>query len=249
MSTFREILTATDTDLVKIFYKVSASPSNDFIKQINKVAKGLSLNHAQLVCATGFNSTIPGLPDIISILGFQSYKLLIYRRNELYTTDTYQQLDISNVLDIYAEQTHAEDLDDLRKLLHSRLKNVEADIRKNADPHHTISYRMEIQSLYHTAIADKAFAEERLKQPGISKCRQISSEAKAIIDANLCPPSNIFFMNELAPEEKRFLIENEYIDRNMLKNRLQNNTISQDEREMLEEFIYKFHSGKTVLPS
>ena len=55
---FTELLTASDADLVKIFYKVKVEPSDDFIKRINKIAVKLDLNHSQLVCALGFNKNI-----------------------------------------------------------------------------------------------------------------------------------------------------------------------------------------------
>ena len=92
MISFTELLTASDADLVKIFYKVKSDPSVDFIKNINGIAAQLDLNHSQLVCAVGFNKNIRDLTDIMTVLGFKSYKLMIYRRNELFTTDTYQQL-------------------------------------------------------------------------------------------------------------------------------------------------------------
>lgn len=237
MPSFREILTATDADMVKIFYKAGSNPSNDLIKQINKVAKTLDLNHAQLVCAAGFNRSISELIDIISIMGFRSYQLLIYRRNELYTTDAYQQLDIDNVLDIYAEHAAIlENLNSLRELLRSRLGNIEAEIGKEAAPHHIMGYRIEIQAIYRCGIADKVFAEERLHQ-NIAQYRHMASEIKAMIDADMYPPSNMFFMDWLSSEEKRFLIKHQYVSLNMVKNRLQNSKLPKAEREMLEEFI------------
>ena len=76
MLSFTELLTASDSDLVKIFYKIKANPKDDFIIRINKVAAQLGLNHSQLVCALGFNKYIRNLSDIYSTLGFRSYRLL-----------------------------------------------------------------------------------------------------------------------------------------------------------------------------
>ncbi|HKK16063.1 MAG TPA: hypothetical protein VJ981_05105, partial [Gammaproteobacteria bacterium] len=146
---FTELLTASDADLVKIFYKVKVDQSEDFIKRINKVAAQLGLNHSQLVCALGFNKNIRELTDVISVLGFRSYKLLSYRQNELFTTDTYQQLSIDNILDIYsAKLDDAQIHESLQELLMPRLEHIEADISKNEDPGHVISYRMEIHAIY-----------------------------------------------------------------------------------------------------
>jgi len=237
MVSFTELLTASDADLVKIFYKLKPSEDQDFIKRINKIAGQMDLNHSQIVCALGFNKHIRDLTDIISTLGFRSYKLLSYRQNELFTTDTYQQLPIDNILDIYSERLEDEEiLVMLRDLLRPRLEHIEADIEKNDDPSHIISYRMEIHAIYNAGIADKALAEERINKD-ISKFRIMANEAGVIVDSGLMPPSNLFFMDAISPEEKRDLIENKHISNEIVKNRLQNKNISEEERDMLEDFI------------
>ena len=235
---FTELLTASDADLVKIFYKVKVEPSDDFIKRINKIAVKLDLNHSQLVCALGFNKNIRELTDIISVLGFRSYKLLSYRQNELFTTDTYQQLSIDNILDIYSARLEDEEImQSLRELIMPRLEHIEADIEKTDDPSHIISYRMEVHAIYSSGIADKAFAEQRINKKGIGKYRIIANELGVIVEAGLLPASNMFFMDSISPEEKKDLIERKHISESMIKNRLQNAKISQEEREMLEEYI------------
>jgi len=237
MISFTELLTASDTELVKTFYKVKSDPSIDFIQNINSIATQLELNHSQLVCAIGFNKNIRDLTDIITVLGFKSYKVMIYRRNELFTTDTYQQLGIDNILDIYSARLEDEEiLETLRELLQPRLQHIEIDIGKTGDPGNTISYRMEIHSIYQSGIADKSFAEKRI-QKDIGKYRHIASELSEMISADIFPPSNFFFMANISPDEKRELIQQQHISSDMVKNRLQNAKISADEREMLEEFI------------
>ena len=237
MVSFTELLTASDADLVKIFYKLKPGEDQDFIKRINKIAGQMDLNHSQIVCALGFNKHIRDLTDIISTLGFRSYKLLSYRQNELFTTDTYQQLPIDNILDIYSERLEDEQiLVMLRDLLRPRLEHIEADIAKNDDPSQIISYRMEIHAIYNAGIADKALAEERIKKD-ISKFRIMANESGVIVESGLIPPSNLFFMDAISPEEKRDLIENKHIPNEIVKNRLQNKNISEEERDMLEDFI------------
>ena len=237
MPSFTEVLTASDADLVKMFYKINVEDQPDFIKRINMIASQMKLNHSQLICALGFNKHIRDLTDIVSILGFRSYKLLSYRQNELFTTDTYKQLSIDNILDIYSERLEDQQiLEMLRELLGPRLEHIELDIEKNDDPSHIISYRMEIHAIYSAGIADKDFAEERLKK-NIAKYRLLSNEVGAIIESGLMPPSNLFFTDHVSVEEKRNLIENKHITSDMIKNRLQNASISEEEREMLEEFI------------
>jgi hypothetical protein len=237
MISFTELLTASDAELVKTFYKVKSDPSVDFIKNINGIAAQLELNHSQLVCAISFNKNIRDLTDIITVLGFKSYKLMIYRRNELFTTDTYQQLGVDNILDIYSERLEdAEILETLRELLQPRLEHIEVDIEKTGDPGNVMSYRMEVHSIYQSGIADKNFAEERLKKD-IGKYRHMAGEINEIINADIYPPSNFFFMETISPEEKRELIEKKHISFDMIKNRLKNPKISADEREMLEDFV------------
>jgi hypothetical protein len=237
MISFTELLTASDAELVKIFYNVKSDPSVDFIKNINSIAEQLKLNHSQLVSAIGFNKNIRDLTDIITVLGFKSYKVMIYRRNELFTTDTYQQLGIDNILDIYSVRLEDEEiLETLRELLQPRLQHIETDIEKTDDPSYTFSYRMEIHSIYQSGIADKSFAEERI-QKDIGKYRHMASELNEMIEAGIFPPSNLFFMESISPNEKRELIQQNHVSSDMVKNRLQNSKISADEREMLEEFV------------
>jgi hypothetical protein len=237
MISFTELLTASDADLVKTFYNVKSDPSVDFIKNINSIAEQLKLNHSQLVSAIGFNKNIRDLTDIITVLGFKSYKVMIYRRNELFTTDTYQQLGIDNILDIYSVRLEDEEiLETLRELLQPRLQHIETDIEKTDDPSYTFSYRMEIHSIYQSGIADKSFAEERI-QKDIGKYRHMASELNEMIEAGIFPPSNLFFMESISPNEKRELIQQDHVSSDMVKNRLQNSKISADEREMLEEFV------------
>ena len=237
MISFTELLTASDEHLVKLFYKVKLGDDPDFIKRINKIAAQMGLNHSQVVCALGFNKHIRDLTDIVSTLGFRSYKLLSYRQNELFTTDTYQQLPIDNILDIYSERLEDEQiLSMIRELLGPRLEHIEADIEKNDDPSQVISYRMEIHAIYGSGIADKDFAEARVNKD-IGKYRIIANELNVIAEAGLVPPSNFFFMDIITLEEKRDLIVNKHIPSEMVKNRLQNSNISEEERDMLEEFI------------
>jgi len=237
MLSFTELLTASDGDLVKIFYKISVNENDDFIIKINKAAAQLELNHSQLVCALGFNKYIRDLSDIYSTLGFRSYKLLSYRCNELFRTDTYSQLAIDNILDIYSERLEDQQiLDMIKELIIPRLANIEAFIEKNDEPSYIFSYRMEVQSIYSAGIVDKVFAEQRLKMNN-GKFRLLSDEVNAIIQAGFTPPSNLFFLDDLIPDEKKMLIENHQISPDMIKNRLQNKNISEEERELLEAYI------------
>lgn len=234
---FLDLLTASDSDLVRIFYRIKSDPKDDFIIRINKVAEQLDLNHTQLICALGFNRHIRELTDIHSVLGFKSCKLLMYRNNELFSTDTYRQLSIDNVIDIYSEHLQDEAIfDSLRSLLRPRLDNIQKAIANSDNPALTISYRMEIHAAYTSGLADRALAEARLAEP-IGEFRLLASEASIIADLGLVPPSNMLFMDSLLPAEKSELIEKNQITQKVIENRLKNTRISAEERDLLENYI------------
>ncbi len=99
MAEFRDILSATQEKLLALFSRVSPLNDDNFIAKMDHAAAQLGVNHSQLVCALGFNGHTQDLSEILSVLGFSSQQLLSYRGNELFSTDTYDRLDIDNVLD------------------------------------------------------------------------------------------------------------------------------------------------------
>lgn len=237
MAEFREILIAPEEQLVQLFYRIRPSSNNDFIAKINHSAQQLAVNHSQLVCALGFNKNIRELTDILSVIGFSSYKLLSYRRDELFSTDTYLQLEIDNILDIYTERLEDEDLlTKLRDLLPARFSAIEAAIGRDENPSAIMSYKMEIHAVYAGGIATHQFAEMRVAQ-GIGRYRLMTDEIQMIVEDNLIPAANMFFLDSLLPEEKKFLIESGDVNELMIRNRIQNTDITEDERDMLEAYI------------
>ena len=96
---------------------------------------------------------------------------------------------------------------------------------------------MEIHSIYTSGIAEKSFAERRINKTNIGKYRILANELGVIVEAGVLPASNLLFMESISPEEKKDLIERKHIPEAMVKNRLQNSKISEEERDMLEEYI------------
>lgn len=239
MPSFRELLRASDAELVKAFYRLPPSSDSDFIKRINHAAAHLGLNHTQLVCALGFNPHMPELADILAVVGFSSFRPLSFRRNELFITDAYRQLAIDNVLDVYAAvATRAAGdatLLALHELLPARLEHVEQRLAELEDTALIISYKIEVHAIYAGGLADAAFVARRLARP-IGDLRQLIEEVPMIVRHALVPPGNLFFSDDLLPGEKRYLIENGHVDAGMIANRLRNSEISEDERQMLEDF-------------
>ncbi len=237
MPSFRELLTATNDELVHYFNDVATTDTKDFVKQIDLIAQQLELNHRQLICALGFNKNTRDLPDIQQKLGFRSFKLLSYRQNELFTKDAYDQLAIDNILDIYSERHEdGQTLYAIRNLLLPRLEYIEKVVDKSNDPTYVMSYKMEIHAIYTSDIIDKSFVDERLKKD-IGKFRQLTNELNEIANSDYYPHSNLFFMDALSVLEKQDLIEADYITKDMIKNRLQNIKISKEERNMLEDYL------------
>ncbi|MGR8919918.1 MAG: hypothetical protein ACU85V_09875 [Gammaproteobacteria bacterium] len=237
MPSFREILTASDAELVQIFYRVKAGGEDDFIRKINHAAAQLGLNHAQLVCALGFNHNIRELTDILSVIGFSSYKLLRYRRNELFTTDTYQELDIDNVLDIYVERIDNDDMRAaLQELVAPRLANIEQRLNAGEDPAMAISYKMEVHSIYTGGLATPEFVSQRVEQPN-GDLRMMIDEIQMILEQDIVPPAQLFFSDYLLPAEKQALLDSGQIERAMVEQRLADSDVSEDERQVLEDYL------------
>lgn len=237
MTEFQNILVASEEKLVALFHRVKPLRHENFIAMIDHTAAQLGINHAQLVCALGFNGNIRDLTDILSIIGFSSYKLLYYRRNELFSTDTYDSLDIDNILDIYTERLEDEKiLGTLRELLPARFNSTEAKIGRTNDPSTIMSYKMEIHAVYAGGIATREFAELRTSQE-IGKFRLMTDEIQMIVGEALIPPSNLFFLDSLLPDEKKYLIDSGGVNDLMIRNRMHNTAITKSEREMLEVYI------------
>jgi hypothetical protein len=237
MASFLDILTASEEQLVNLVCRMKPGTSEDFLFKINHAAAQLGLNHSQLVCALGFNKNIRDLTDVLSVVGFASYKLLSYRRDELFSHDTYGDLSVDNVLDIYSERIEDEQvLGTLRGLLSPRFSNIEAGIGEAAEPQVVFSYKMEIHAVYASGIATTAFAEQRAAQD-IGRFRLLTDEIQMIVEQGLIPASNLFFTDSLLPDEKKFLIESGEINDAMIRNRLQNPEISAEERDLLEDCI------------
>ena len=113
---------------------------------------------------------------------------------------------------------------------------IEKRIEERQDPNHIMSYKMEVNSIYNMQIANQDFADHRLNLD-IGQHRINSGELKSIVEAGLYPANNLFFMDCLTPAEKSFLIKELKIPRELITNRLQNQNISEEERNILEDHI------------
>lgn len=237
MPTFAELLNADADELVRHCYQLSAWPGADFEVKVTHAAQQLSLTHAQLTCALGFNPFIVDLPDIQETAGFSSPRLLELHRTEIYTADTYDGLNIDDVLELCTAVARNPNLTLLlQSLLPARLAAIEAGIGRTDNPAYTVSYRMEVTALYSSGIANEAFLAARLRDE-TAAYRLVTEEIVSAVEAGLAPASNLFFGDELLAEEKRLLVEHHLIPGEMIRNRLANQTIDDDEREALEQAL------------
>ena len=95
---------------------------------------------------------------------------------------------------------------------------------------------MEVHSIYTGGIATPEMVASRVEAP-IGDMRLIADEVQLIVESEIIPAGNLFFSEDVLPAEKKLLIDDGHIDQAMITNRLKNEEISEDERQMLEDFV------------
>ncbi|MCI0400353.1 MAG: hypothetical protein L0Z68_03495 [Gammaproteobacteria bacterium] len=237
MAGFKDLLGASEEQLVNLFYKLQIDDRVDLKKKHARIAKKLKLNPTQFICALGFNRRVREVTEILSLLGFYSFEALANQRNEFFINDIYKQLSLDNVLSIYSEiKNDADSVQIMQYLLVSRLHNVESRIEQTVNSLTIEKYKAEMRAIYADGIALIDLAEDRLS-PANSGFRALLNEVSVIVDSKLIPVGDIFFRDSILPEEKRKLLMRGLIPRNLILNRLEDQTISRQERLMLEEYL------------
>jgi len=238
MSTFSDILTGEEEDLVKIFYSFRAKENpDDNKKNLASAAKKLKLKPAQVILALGFNGNIKNLDEIYTALGFASLEELTKERNKIYINDIYQYISLDNMLTLYSTvKDENETLQVMQYLLKNRLGNIESKIEATVSSLIIEKYKTEMKAIYADKIADIDFAEERLNNAE-SGFRALLNEACIITESRLIPAGDIFFRETILPEEKRKLLSKNLIPVELVESRLEEQNISQQEKQMLNEFL------------
>jgi len=238
MSTFSDILTGEEEDLVKIFYSFRAKENpDDNKKNLATAAKKLKLKPAQVIFALGFNGNIRNLDEIYTALGFASLEELTKERNEIYINDIYKYISLDNILTLYSTvKDENETLQVMQYLLKNRLENIESKIEATVNSLIIEKYKAEMKAIYADKIADIDFAEERLNNAE-SGFRALLNEACIITESRLIPAGDIFFRETILPEEKRKLLSKNLIPVELVESRLEEKNISQQEKQMLNEFL------------
>lgn len=235
MSKFQEILTSSGEGLLKILYRSSSGANGKTASSTREYARNLGLTYAQVVCALGFNSDIRNLPDIIEIIGFESYDALARERNQYFANDIYDRLGIKDVLAIYQHVPNdMKMLEVMQYLLPTRLHRIESRIEATVNAVIIERYKKEMRAIYNDGVAQIDFSEKRLSQTH-SGFRALLNEVVMIVEARLIPIGDLFFRDTILPEEKRRLIIKGLIPRELVEQRLTEDGVPLQERKVLEE--------------
>jgi len=206
-------------------------------KILLQLPKKLKLRPEQIIISFGFNQNSKALDEIFSVLGYESLENLTKDRNELYINDVYQKISLENILTLYSiiKNDH-EMLQVMQYLLRNRLENIESKIEATVNSLIIEKYKAEMKAIYADKIADIDFAEERLNNAE-SGFRALLNEACIITESRLIPAGDIFFRETILPEEKRKLLSKNLIPVELVESRLEEQNISQQERQMLNDYL------------
>ena len=237
MTGFNDILSASEEELVQLFYKFRDDQSLAKEEKLAAIGKRFLLRGAQLACAVGFNPNAPHLTEILPIMGFDSFDELTGQRNDIFTTDIYRQLTFDNVIEIYSSiKTNAELLQIMQYLLKKRLHNIEGKIEATVNSIIIEKYKAEMRAIYFDRIANIEFVEERLDNKD-SGFRALLNEVAIIIESKLIPTGDIFFRDSILPEEKRKLLNKGLIPIDLVESRLQDESIANEEKRILQDYL------------
>ena len=235
MASFKAILRNEPQQLLQLLYKYGTLELQAEEKTA-AIAKDLQLREAQIVCAIGFNAHLSELPEVPDILGFESYEALVQARNEYFTTDIYKLLTLDNILSIYAA---IKDISSLRHmmeyLLESRLKRIEQRIDETVNSLIIDKYKEEMRSIYSDEVVSLDFVEKRLAQSD-SGFRALINEVTLIVESKMIPAGDIFFREEILPQEKKKLLDKGLIPKTLIEMRLGDPNISSIEKKILYDY-------------
>lgn len=236
-SGFESILLASGEDLLKRLYQAAqAAPSTQGGRK-RRLARALGLSLGQLLCGAGFNRHIRDLPDIVGLLGYNSYDALAHRRNTVFTTDVYADLRLRDALSIYSSaKDNLAQLEIIQHLMRRRLENIEKHIEDAVNSSTIERYKREVRAIYGDGIASVDFAEHRLDRPA-NGFRALLNEVGLIGENRIIPIGDLFFRDTILTEEKRRLIRKGLVPRALIEARLEDTDVSPAERAMLVDQI------------
>jgi len=238
MTLFEQILNAPEEELLKLVYRAASTRDrNSQERRSREIARRLGIVHGQLICAIGFHPRIHELPDVISMLGFATHEQLAQQCDRYFTQDVYDRLGIKSVLAIYSRARTTEWLErHLQPLLQPRLHRIEDRIETSVNPLVIERYKKEIRAIYGGGLAWPEFVETRLKEVHTG-FRALLCEVQLIVEHRIIPIGDIFFRDNILPEEKRRLIKHGLVPRDLVESRLQSQHLPLAERQVLEQHV------------
>ena len=236
MTDFREILTGQARELSDIFNKYAEADKTRQETRLPWMAGQLHLKPEQLICALGFNPHFQQLSEIATLLDYIPAEL-IKLRNEIFSNDVYKKLPMDNVLTIYSVvKDNPQTIQVMQYLLENRLAKIESKIETTVNSTLIEKYKAEMRAIYMDGIAGIDFAEHRLAKTD-SGFRALLNEVVIITESRLIPAGNIFFRNNVLPEEKRKLLHKGLIPLELVEARLEDRHISPREKKLLKDYL------------
>jgi tetrahydromethanopterin S-methyltransferase subunit G len=235
-SVFREIIGASEEELVQRFYKYRDEVTS-MGNRLQDIARKIGLRPEQLICAIGFNPHARYLTEIMPLLGYATFEELAKERNDVFISDIYKRVSLDDMLAIYASvKNDPSTLQVMQYLLKERLERVEKRIEETVNSLIIDKYRAEMRGIYSDGVADVDFADQRLNRRD-SGFRALLNEVSIIIDSKLIPAGNIFFRNTILPEEKRKILNKGLIPKDLIQSRLDDHNTSPEEKQVLLEYL------------
>ncbi len=209
----------------------------DIAKQANSLDTLLEFKHGQLLCALSFNPHIEKIPETPEILGLGNMAELHDLANKLYANDPYKTLSFLSILKLYsAIREHEPNRQRILELLPERLSMIEALMEATVDVVIIKKYKEELRAIYFDAIADISFAEKRL-QTKESGFFSMINEVTMIVRSRLIPVGDIFYRDNVLPEEKRRLLEQNLVPIDLVRERLRETYITAAEKRVLQDWL------------
>ncbi len=233
---FNRILNASEEDLVQKFYKFRDDVTS-MGNRLQTIAKRLGLRPEQLALALGFNPQARYLTEVLPILGYATFEELVKERNEIFINDIYKRVSLDNILGIYsAVKADPGAQQVMQYLLKQRLEHIEQRIEETVNSLIIDKYKAEMRAIYSEGVATIEFADERLNRTD-SGFRSLLNEVSVIVDSKLIPAGDIFFRDTILPEEKRKILAKGLIPPELVQARLEDESTSTDERQVLLEYL------------
>lgn len=232
---FNILVSGSGESLLQTFFRY-ASLKQEGINRLKFIAEKIEINPDSLCCAVGFNPHTEEYIEIVNNLGFEDIESFFNRRDYIFANDVYKKLPLENLYALYeSTKSNPKYVAELERLLPARLERLENYIEKTVSALTINKYRSELTAIYKNGIASISFAESRLDNTN-SGFRALSNEVLIMAENKMLPVGDIFFRDNILPEEKRKLLTKGLVPKDLVLERLQDPNISSDEKKVLKNY-------------